>query len=107
VLQYYFGKFVSAENILAFAWEPVGTKFAFIHGEAPKIGVSFYNIKKAGHVEHIHTLDKRQANHLFWSPNGRFLVLAGLRTMSSVLEFIDTNDMTVMATTEHFMATGQ
>ncbi|ELT99648.1 hypothetical protein CAPTEDRAFT_163351 [Capitella teleta] len=95
---------VKAENIMAFAWEPVGTKFAFIHGEAPRICVSFYNIKKAGHVEHLNTLEKRQANHLFWSPNGRFIVLAGLRTMSGVLEFVDTLDMTVMATTEHFMA---
>lgn len=52
------------------------------------------------------TLDKRQANHLFWSPNGRFIVLAGLRSMSGVLEFVDTHDMTIMAQAEHFMATG-
>lgn len=32
------------EIISAFAWEPVGSKFAFIHGEAPRIGVSFYKI---------------------------------------------------------------
>ena len=24
-------------------------------------------------------LEKRTANHLFWSPNGQFIVLAGLR----------------------------
>ena len=53
------------------------------------------------------TLDKRQANHLFWSPNGQFIVLAGLRSMSGVLEFLDTgnDDVTVMQSAEHFMAT--
>lgn len=33
------------EPIQAFAWEPVGSKFAIIHGEAPNISVSFYGIK--------------------------------------------------------------
>ena len=52
------------------------------------------------------TLDKKNCNHLFWSPNGQFIVLAGLRSMSGVLEFVDTSDMTVMTDqTEHFMAT--
>ncbi len=53
------------------------------------------------------TLDKRQANHLFWSPNGQFIVLAGLRSMSGVLDFVDTggDEVTVMQSAEHFMAT--
>ena len=42
--------FVS-EPITAFAWEPVGNKFAFIHGETPRINVSVYAIKKQGNVE--------------------------------------------------------
>lgn len=33
------------EPIQAFAWEPVGTKFAMIHGESPNINVSFYEVK--------------------------------------------------------------
>jgi len=94
------------DSIMAFAWEPVGHKFAFIHGDAPRINVSFYQIEKAGKVELISTLDKKNCNHLFWSPNGQFIVLAGLRSMSGVLEFVDTSDMTVMTDqTEHFMAT--
>jgi len=91
--------------VLAFAWEPVNNRFAFIHGESPRIGVSFYAIQTKGKVEHLKTFEKRVANHLFWSPNGQFIVLAGLRSMNGVLEFIDTQDMTVMAQTEHFMAT--
>lgn len=33
------------EPIHAFAWEPVGSKFAVIHGEASNIKVAFYDIK--------------------------------------------------------------
>lgn len=33
------------EPIHAFSWEPVGSKFAIIHGEAPNITVSFYSVK--------------------------------------------------------------
>ncbi|XP_063444701.1 eukaryotic translation initiation factor 3 subunit B-like [Mytilus trossulus] len=92
------------ESVMAFAWEPTGNKFAFIHGESPRISVSFYSIR-AGKVELIKTLERRQANHLFWSPAGQFIVLAGLRNMNGVLEFVDASDVTVMANTEHFMAT--
>ena len=40
-----------AESIMAFAWEPVGHKFAVIHGESPRICVSVYSIIKGGNVE--------------------------------------------------------
>ena len=40
-----------ADSIMAFAWEPIGHRFAFIHGESPRINVSFYHIKKQGSVE--------------------------------------------------------
>jgi len=92
------------EPVSAFAWEPTGSKFAVIWGEAPRINVSFYNVKAEAKVELLKTMDRRQANHLFWSPAGKFLVLAGLRQMNGVLEFIDTSDMTVMSSQEHFMA---
>ena len=45
--------FIITENVMAFAWEPTGNKFAFIHGESPRISVSFYNIKPQGKVEQI------------------------------------------------------
>ncbi|XP_069124801.1 eukaryotic translation initiation factor 3 subunit B-like [Argopecten irradians] len=93
------------ENVMAFAWEPTGNKFAFIHGEGSRISVSFYAIRTQGKVELLKTLERRTANHLFWSPTGQFIVLAGLRNMNGVLEFVDASDVTVMAQTEHFMAT--
>ena len=93
------------ESISAFAWEPVGHRFACIHGDAPRICVSFYIVRKGGMVELVKTLEKRSVNHLFWNPGGQFIVLAGLRSMNGVLEFVDTADMTVMMQAEHFMAT--
>jgi len=93
------------EPVLAFAWEPVGSRFGFIHGEAQMINVTFYNIQPKGKVVLLKTLERRSANHLFWSPAGQFCVLAGLRSMNGILEFVDTQDMTVMTQTEHFMAT--
>jgi translation initiation factor 3 subunit B len=33
------------EVIHAFAWEPIGSKFAIIHGDGPNISVSFYGVK--------------------------------------------------------------
>jgi translation initiation factor 3 subunit B len=41
------------ENVMAFAWEPTGNRFAFIHGESPRICVSFYTIRQTGKVELI------------------------------------------------------
>lgn len=38
------------ESITAFSWEPVGNKFAVIHGDSPHINVSFYGIKPGGTV---------------------------------------------------------
>ena len=32
------------ENIIAFAWEPVGNKFAIIQGENPRIAASIYQV---------------------------------------------------------------
>ncbi|KAG1712168.1 Eukaryotic translation initiation factor 3 subunit B [Nymphon striatum] len=90
------------DSITAFAWEPVGNKFAIIHGENPNINVSFYSTK-AG-ITLLKKWERKQCNNLFWAPNGQFIILAGLRNMSGTLEFIDTADMTVMAQQEHFMA---
>lgn len=41
------------ETIIAFAWEPNGSKFAVLHGEAPRISVSFYHVKSNGKIELI------------------------------------------------------
>lgn len=91
------------ELILAFAWEPVGTKFAIIHGEPNSANVSFYEVKKGQKPNLVKKLEKKVCGHLFWSPRGQFIVLANL-TMG-VFEFVDTeNDFVVMNSGDHFRA---
>ncbi|XP_012282940.1 eukaryotic translation initiation factor 3 subunit B isoform X2 [Orussus abietinus] len=90
------------EPIHAFAWEPVGSKFAIIHGEIPSVNVSFYEVRFGHQPTLLKKLEKKACNHLFWSPSGQFIVLAGLTTMAGALEFIDTNDFTIMNSTDHY-----
>ncbi|GJU76694.1 eukaryotic translation initiation factor 3 subunit B-like protein [Tanacetum coccineum] len=92
------------DKIIAFSWEPKGHRFAVIHGDNPKPNVSFYSMK-GGKVSKLPTLKQRQANALFWSPNGRFVILAGLKRFNGQLEFFNVDELETMATAEHFMAT--
>lgn len=95
----------SKEPIQAFAWEPIGSKFAIIHGESPNISVSFYEVRVGQAPSLLKKLEKRACNHLFWSPNGQFIVLAGLGSNGGgSLEFVDTQDFVIMNTTDHFQA---
>merc|ERR1711962_1555368 len=93
------------ESVHAFSWEPVGSKFAIIHGDTQFLNVSFYGIKLGQTPIMLKKYDRKTANHIFWSPNGQFVVLAGLRSMNGLLEFIDTSDFTTMGTDDHFMCT--
>jgi len=93
------------ENVHAFAWEPIGSKFAIIHGEMQSLNVSFYEVKTGQTPTLKKKYERKTANMLFWSPQGQFIVLAGLRNMNGVLECIDTADFTSMNSGEHFMCT--
>lgn len=92
------------DAITAFAWEPKGYKFAIIHGEAPKPNVSFYTME-GKEFKHIKTLEKRSANQLHWSPQGSFIILAGMGSLNGTFEFYNAGDMESMGTEEHYNAT--
>ncbi|KAL6906358.1 hypothetical protein ACP4OV_003959 [Aristida adscensionis] len=96
------------DKIIAFAWEPKGHRFAVIHGDGPRPDISFYTMRTANNtsrVSKLTTLKAKQANALFWSPAGRFIVLAGLKGFNGQLEFYNVDELETMATGEHFMAT--
>nr|URM60686.1 CPP family protein [Gymnema sylvestre] len=96
------------DKIIAFAWEPKGHRFAVIHGDNPRPDISFYSMRtaqNAGRVSKLTTLKGKQANALYWSPTGRFIVLAGLKGFNGQLEFYNVDELETMATAEHFMAT--
>merc|ERR1712113_1101340 len=93
------------ESVHAFSWEPIGSKFAVIHGDSQSLNVSFYGLKKGQGPEVLKKYERKTANHIFWSPTGQFCILAGLRSMNGVLEFVDTSAFTAMGGGEHFMCT--
>ncbi|KNC80840.1 hypothetical protein SARC_06821 [Sphaeroforma arctica JP610] len=94
--------------VRAFSWEPCGSRFALIQGDPGSLSVSFYDLKKNDKVVLLNTLEKKNVNNMFWSPKGRYVVLAGLGNQgifNGQLEFWDVNDMVCMNVSEHFMAT--
>lgn len=96
------------DKIIAFAWEPKGHRFAVIHGDSPRPDVSFYSMRSGHHtgrVSKLTTLKAKQANALYWSPAGRFIILAGLKGFNGQLEFYNVDELETMASAEHFMAT--
>lgn len=95
------------DQIIAFAWEPKGSRFAIIHGEGNRTDVSFYSMgdTTGGRVTLLQTLEKKGANCLFWSPQGNMIVLAGLLNLNGQLEFFNVSEMETMGCDEHFMCT--
>lgn len=96
------------DPMLCFAWEPHGERFATIttndpaHGAANVQGqgpttlktiIQFYYLDRSKALEGFRPLkkiDKKTANYLFWSPQGRHVVLATLRSSSVCdIEFWD------------------
>jgi len=91
------------DTVINFAWEPKGDRFVLITtGEVlvatavpPKTSVSFFcpeKIKGAGvgNFKHIRTVDKKNSNAIYWSPKGRFVVVATVHSQQSFdLDFWD------------------
>lgn len=100
------------ETVVAFAWEPKGTRFATVHGEgAQRLNVSFYDmngLKTSANTHEIsllYTLTDKPCSHLYWSPHGNNIVLAGLGEINGVLEFWDTDEKQSITVQEHFKCT--
>jgi len=92
------------DNIVAFAWEPVGSRFAIIHGHPARPSVSLYNLPETK-LELLKKLENRPASHLYWSPTGDYLVIAGLGDKNGALEFLNTNNLDNTVETEHLNCT--
>ncbi|KAJ4901183.1 eukaryotic translation initiation factor 3B-2 [Raphanus sativus] len=87
------------KEILAFAWEPSGHRFAVIYDEPNLLSaVSFYSMKKPGKVTELTSLSNKQADALFWSPKGNLIVLAGLK--AGKLEFYDVDRLVAISSVE-------
>lgn len=91
------------DTVINFAWEPKGDRFVLITaGEAvagsgvlAKTAVSFFAPEKAkgnitGPFKLIKTIDKKNSNAIYWSPKGRFVVVATVSVQQhSDMDFYD------------------
>lgn len=91
------------DTVINFAWEPKGDRFAIITttepvgvtAVPPKTSVAFFCPEKAkgpiaGNFKHLRTLEKKNNNAIYWSPKGRFVVIATIANQqSSDLDFFD------------------
>jgi len=97
--------------IHGFAWEPKGTRFCVLHGDPPRLDVSFYTMgnrhEKQPQCTLLHRLEKKAVNEIRWSPKGTSVILAGLRTLNGQLEWWSCQDKELqkMGADEHFMCT--
>mmetsp|Transcript_10169 Transcript_10169/g.30552 ORF Transcript_10169/g.30552 Transcript_10169/m.30552 type:complete len:728 (-) Transcript_10169:256-2439(-) len=99
------------DRIHHFAWEPHGSRFAILHAEpaVTKPQLSVYDMRDVRNavkgVSPVLTNPTRNANMICWSPAGKNMVLAGLKSMNGQLEFYNVDESETMATGEHFMCT--
>ncbi|KAK3940900.1 Eukaryotic translation initiation factor 3 subunit B [Diplogelasinospora grovesii] len=91
------------DTVINFAWEPKGDRFVIINttepvgatAVPPKTSVAFFCPEKAkgnavGNFKHLRTLEKKNSNAIYWSPKGRFVVIATVHNQqSSDLDFFD------------------
>ncbi len=61
-----------------------GSRFAILHGDGPRPSFSIYAMKSdlkttVKGVDLIGTQPNKQANQIHWSPQGKYLVLGGLK----------------------------
>ncbi|KAI1908663.1 Translation initiation factor 3 subunit b [Ophidiomyces ophidiicola] len=91
------------DTVINFAWEPKGDRFVLITtGEAPagaavapKTAVSFFAPEKtkggaAGNFKLVRTIEKKTSNGIYWSPKGRFVVVATVHSQQNFdLDFWD------------------
>lgn len=120
------------DTVINFAWEPNGNRFVLITtGEAvagaavaPKTAVSFFAPEKKGgaigNFKLIRTIEKKNSNAIYWSPKGRFVVVATVHSQTSFdMDFWDMDfegekpeaekdfaaNLQLMKTTEHYGVT--
>lgn len=93
----------------AFAWEPDGDRFLTAGTFEFKTTISFYTMKAQETglpvVKLINSVERKPLNRFMWSPRGDFALFMGTDSTSATLEFFSVNDMTTLATKEHFLAT--
>lgn len=96
----------SRELLTAVAWEPHGERFVTAHTVEHKNIVSLYTMRGPdSQIQLLRAFERKQLTRLLWSPRGEHLVMASLETTGAFVEFWSMNEMTMLASKEHFLAT--
>ncbi|CAH8460634.1 unnamed protein product [Dicrocoelium dendriticum] len=93
-------------SISSLHWEPHGTRLAFLQNIASgKFSVCIYDVPKGSSIREVASLEipSTRINDLRWSPKGNLLVVAGLKSADSYLEFISANEGISLAKGDHPM----
>ena len=91
------------DMVINFAWEPNGDRFVLITAAdaavpsavPPKTSVSFFAPERlkgpgTGQFKLLRTLEKKNSNGIYWSPKGRFVIVATIASAQSFdLDFWD------------------
>lgn len=95
--------------LAAFAWEPEGDRFVAAGTHEFKTTIFFYTMKVQENgislVKLLSKQERKTLNRFMWSPRGEFILFVGTDSTSATLEFFNANDMSTLATREHFLAT--
>lgn len=92
--------------VQAFAWEPMGRRFCLATAEGTAMSRATVQMFEAQEKKSamVAKLERRPANHIFWAPQGGFIVFADLVSSNGALEFFNANTKETMATSQHFNA---
>ncbi len=94
------------DTLQAVRWEPKGDRLLTAAPAEFRSIVTLWSMKGPdGTVQQLHQVERKQVERFFWSPAGNYLIMAVLGSAAAFLEFWGTNDMTLLATKEHFLAT--
>ncbi|KAK7206506.1 eukaryotic translation initiation factor 3 subunit B [Myxozyma melibiosi] len=88
------------DTVMNFAWEPAGDRLVIIStSDAPAAAptfVSFYGLERSkgvnGQFRQVASVERKSSNSIFWSPKGRFVVVAsvgGTSNNTGELDFWD------------------
>lgn len=101
-----------SEDMQNVFWEPKGNRFALLINDNNVPFVYFYEVQRANALlvssascKVLKHFEAKGINQVIWSPKGRFCVLGGISGLSGDLQFWDVQELTLLATAEHYSCT--
>ena len=77
------------EAVTRFQWEPKGNRLCALHGEPNKVSCSLFDVQKGKVTLMVTIPDLRSIDCIFWSPAGRYCVVAQLYNLQNVSFFFE------------------